>query len=284
MFFYHGLVKRNRLLVLWFLHEQHMCHIQLPRFIFTAKLDGLSKYLLHHRVVFLIPEDFRLSHEHRYVSENWLNESTKAQPGHSAFMIGSKLTSQSTYRSRQQTYQYFRGCWSVEILGLAWWSNEVARYTSRSFHLILQTPRREMFWWAKVLVQIHSHPKSFSTQHHWMNLHHQTTRILAYTGSNNSATFDSYAARRSAAKSKWSYLMERRRRLRKVSGGHASLSMRKQSFSNPPVASLFIRNRAILCRVTASSSDSNRGGMSVKASKAAGTNKMSAESHKTNNF
>lgn len=66
-----------------------------------------------------------------------------------------------------------------------------------------------------------------------------------------------------------SYFMYNRRRLPKVSCGNGSCCKRNWNLRKPVVAAVSMFMRAWLCSVTASSSSSERGGMSVSASHAA---------------
>ena len=59
-----GLVVSNGVFVLVVLHEEHVRHVQLPGFVFTAELSGLAEDLLHHVVIALVPVDLRLHHQH----------------------------------------------------------------------------------------------------------------------------------------------------------------------------------------------------------------------------
>lgn len=59
------LVKSGRLLELILLHEQNVRHVQLPRVILVAELDGFSKDSLHLLVVLHVPVNFSLRHQHR---------------------------------------------------------------------------------------------------------------------------------------------------------------------------------------------------------------------------
>ena len=77
-----------------------------------------------------------------------------------------------------------------------------------------------------------------------------------------------------------SYLMYRRSKLPKVSGGKGFCWSRNCIFSKPCVGELSMFINAWLCKVTASSSSSARGGMSVNASHAASSNrKISDHQH-----
>lgn len=51
-----------------YLHEENVCHIEFPYIMFTAKLDTFSKDGLHLSIVFFLPVNLGLSHQHRNVT------------------------------------------------------------------------------------------------------------------------------------------------------------------------------------------------------------------------
>ena len=50
--------------IVTYLHEEHVCHIELPDVMLTTKLHALPENLLHLAVVLHVPVDLGLSHEY----------------------------------------------------------------------------------------------------------------------------------------------------------------------------------------------------------------------------
>jgi len=58
-----GFVESCGFLVLVFLHEEHVCNVQLPHVLVVAELYRLAKDLLHLDEIIAIPVDLRLLHQ-----------------------------------------------------------------------------------------------------------------------------------------------------------------------------------------------------------------------------